>query len=242
MSKSAMNRRDFALLLAATAPGAALLGGLAACSKKESAPSATTGASGPSAATAPVAGIDYKVLKQPAPTEATPGKVELIAFFGYWCPHCYAFSRKLEDWHQHAPAEITYHAMPVSFGNAAHEPLQRMYFALRDIGKLDAMHFKLFEAVQKERLPLFTNEALLDWASKQPELAGSGFAQAFDSFGMGAQINKANTLTKAYELDGVPSFGVAGKYYCDGTMAKSLDRSLQIAAALALKEAKSSTG
>ena len=182
------------------------------------------------------------MLKQPVPTAAPAGKAELIAFFGYWCPHCYTFAGKLEDWRKQAPAEIVYQAIPVSFGNAAHEPLQRMYFALRNIGKLDAMHLKVFEAVQKERLPLFTNEALLDWAGKQPELAGSNFAQAFDAFGMGAEISQANTLTSAYELDGVPSFGVAGKYYCDGTMAKSLDRSLQIAAALAVNEAKGGKG
>ena len=55
---------------------------------------------------------------------------------------------------------------------------------------------------------------------------------------MGAQIGRANQVTDAYEVDGVPSFGVAGKYYCDGVMAKSLDRALQIATLLAQKEAK----
>ena len=128
--------------------------------------------------------------------------------------------------------------VPVSFGDPAREPLQRMYFALRDIGKLDAMHLKVFDALHKEKLPLFTQQAILDWAGKQPELAGSPFVQAYNSFSMGAQIGRANQVTDAYEVDGVPSFGVAGKYYCDGVMAKSLDRALQIATLLAQKEAK----
>ena len=235
MPKSTMNRRDFTLFLAAGGSASVLLTGLAGCGKKEAAPAAP----GPTGAPVnPVAGIDYRVLKKPVATEAPKGKAELIEFFGYWCPHCNTLAPTMETWRKQAPAEILFSMVPVSFGDPAREPLQRMYFALRDIGKLDAMHLKVFDALHKEKQPLFTQQAILDWAGKQPELAGSGFAQAYNSFSMDAQISRANQMTDAYEVDGVPSFGVAGKYYCDGVMAKSLDRALQIATLLAQKEAK----
>jgi thiol:disulfide interchange protein DsbA len=32
----------------------------------------------------------------------------------------------------------------------------------------------------------------------------------------------------AYQLEGVPALGVAGRFYTDGAMAKSMDRALQV--------------
>lgn len=64
-----MKRRDFSALLA-TAP---VLGGAA--------PALAQGG--------PVDGRQYLTLSQALPT--TPGKIEVVEFFWYGCPHCYAF-------------------------------------------------------------------------------------------------------------------------------------------------------
>lgn len=238
-----MNRRHFARLLAAGS-GTALLGGLAACSPK-TAPSAAPSAAAPAAsgnnaaaAVEPVAGIDYKVLAKPVATDAPQGKAELVEFFGYWCPHCATLAPTLEAWRKQAPAEIVFNMVPVNFGRASHEPLQRLFFALRDLNKLDAMHLKVFDAIHKQKVNLSTDDAIIEWAKQQPELKDSHFEQAYKGFSMVAAISQANQLTNDYEVDGVPSFGVAGKYYCSGDLAKSLDRALLIAANLAMKEAK----
>lgn len=235
-----MSRRNFARLLAAGS-GTALLGGLIACSQKE-APAATTAPSAPgnnASAAAPVAGIDYKVLGKPVPTDVPKGKAELAEFFGYWCPHCATLAPTLLAWHKQAPAEIVINMVPVDFGRPGHEALQRLFFALRDLNQLDAMHLKVFDAIHKERANLSSAAAIVEWAKQQPELKDSNFEQTFNGFSMGAAVSRANELTTAYEVNSVPSFGVAGKYFCDGGMAKSLDRALQIAANLALKEATS---
>lgn len=245
---SSMNRRHFARLLAAGS-GTALLGGLAACSPKtapatQSASSTAPAASGNNAAAAvePVAGIDYKVLSKPVATDAPQGKAELVEFFGYWCPHCATLASTLETWRKQAPAEIVFNMVPVHFGRASHEPLQRLFFALRDLNKLDAMHLKVFDAIHKQKVNLSTDDAIIEWAKQQPELKDSNFEQAYKGFSMAAAINRAKLLTNDYEVDGVPSFGVAGKYYCSGDLAKSLDRALLIAANLAMKEAKGQQG
>lgn len=237
MMKTAMSRRGFALTLAA-GTGALALGALAGCQKGQALATSAPGASG-GVPLSPVAGIDYRVLSKPVASDAPAGKVELIEFFGYWCPHCYTLAPAVETWRKQAPTEIVFNMVPVSFGDPAREPLQKLYYALRDTGKLDAMHMKVFDAVQKQRIPLFTNEAVMEWVAKQPELADTQFAQAYNAFGMNAQIQQANRLVEEYDIDGIPSFGVAGKYFCSGSMAKSLERELQIAEALALQEAKS---
>ena len=47
-----------------------------------------------------------------------------------------------------------------------------------------------------------------------------------------------NQLVEAFAIDGVPSLGVAGKYYLDGQTARGLTRGIQIATALAAQEAR----
>ena len=238
---STMNRRDFARLLT-IGSGTALLGGLAACSKETPATTSTPAAApatGSAPAAEPIAGIDYKVLQKPIAAEAPAGKALMIEFFGYWCPHCANLAPTVEAWRKQAPAEIHFEMIPVNFGTPAHEALQRLYFALRDTNKLEAMHLKVFQAIHRDKVNLSSDTAVLGWASAQPELKDSNFAQAYNGFNMAAEVTRANQLVNAYEIDGVPSFGVAGKYFCNGTLAKSLDRALQIAESLAVKEAKS---
>lgn len=239
MAKTRIKRRTFnrGLLLASAGLG---LYTLAACNKKS--PSTQTAASSPAPSATDVsnlvAGIDYRVLQRPVATDAPKGKVALLEFFGYWCPHCKDLAHEVLEWHKQAPKEIVLELVPVNFGSPAHDALQRLFYALRDINKLDAMHLKVFHAVHNQRLPLGTREGILDWAQKQPELKDTKFEQAYDSFSMQQHINRAQQLLNAYQVDGVPSFGVNGAYYVDGTMAKSLTRALYIAEKLAVEAAQ----
>ena len=236
--KTTMKRRDFALALTA-GTGAVLLGALAGCSKSEKIPSSSNSAPAADSNTLdPVAGIDYKPLQKPASTNAPKGKAEIVHFFGYWCGHCRHFSPEFDAWQKKAPAEITFVMAPVAFGNPGREPLQRLFFTLRELGQLEALHSKVFDAVHDERLPLFTHDAVIKKKKKQTGIDAAKFDQVYRSFSVDSQIKHADQLTDGYELDGVPSLGVAGKYYVDGTMAKSMPRAMQIAAYLALKEAK----
>lgn len=181
-----------------------------------------------------VSGIDYRVLKTPTPTNAQEGKVAMLKFFGYWCPHCKDLAQEVLVWHKKAPKNIELELVPVNFGSNAHDALQRLFYALRDTNKLDAMHLKVFEAVHTQKAPLGTREGILEWAKKQPELKDTKFEQAYDSFSMAQHVNRAQQLVDAYQLEGVPSFGVDGKYYVDGTLARSLTRALHIAEKLAI--------
>jgi thiol:disulfide interchange protein DsbA len=48
-------------------------------------------------------GKDYLVLDKPAPTDAPAGKIEVVEFFWYSCPHCNAFEPTLEAWIKACP-------------------------------------------------------------------------------------------------------------------------------------------
>lgn len=238
-----IKRRTFTqgLLLAGSASlgAAALLG----CEKK-AAPTKTASsgqAATPQAVGELVAGIDYKVLKQPVPTNAPEGKVSMLEFFGYWCPHCKSLAPEITAWHKQAPQNIAFEMVPVNFGSKAHDALQRLFYALRDIKKLDAMNLKVFDDIHSKKIPMGTREDIFAWAKKQPELKDTDFEAAYDSFSMEQHISRAQQLINAYQLDGVPSFGVDGKYYVDGTLAKSLTRAIHIAEKLATDAAQKTT-
>ena len=53
----------------------------------------------------PSEGVDYVELKPPQATE-TSGKVEVIEFFWYRCPHCYSLEPDLEPWVKHLARDV----------------------------------------------------------------------------------------------------------------------------------------
>ncbi|HRH05076.1 MAG TPA: thiol:disulfide interchange protein DsbA/DsbL [Burkholderiaceae bacterium] len=181
------------------------------------------------------AGTDYVVLDNAAPYEPVAGKVEVVEFFGYWCPHCNAFEPELETWLKRLPANVSFKRVPVAF-NQVHEPLQKLYYALESLGRVGDMQRKVFTAIHADKINLNSQDAIVAWAVKQG-IDQKKFVDAYTSFSVNTKVAKAKQLVNAYKIDGVPSMGVAGKYYVDGTLAKGMTRALQIVEQLA-KDAK----
>ncbi|RYF69018.1 MAG: thiol:disulfide interchange protein DsbA/DsbL, partial [Comamonadaceae bacterium] len=169
---------------------------------------------------------DYAKLAKPAPVDAPAGKVEVIEFFWYSCPHCNAFEPSLEAWIKAAPKDLQIRRVPVAF-NASFVPQQKLYFALEGMNKLPELHAKVFRAVHVERLPLNKDELIFEWIGKQGvDLAK--FKESYNSFSVSNQVRKSSQLQEAYGVEGVPSMGVAGRYYTDGTMAGNMQSVLQV--------------
>ena len=87
----------------------------------------------------PVEGTHYVALGQPVAT-AAPGKVEVIEFFWYGCPHCNVFEPMLDAWVKKLPADVAFRRVPVAFRDEPYGTHQRIFYALEATGQLDAMH------------------------------------------------------------------------------------------------------
>ncbi len=199
-----MKRREFSLSAAAMAAGAVTLPAWAQ----------------------PREGKDYRKLAKPATVEAPAGKVEVVEFFGYFCTHCNAFEPTLNAWAKTAPKDIVLHRVPVNF-NAKTVPMQKLYYTLEGLGKVEPLHVQAFRYIHVERKPLQEDEQVFAWAKAQG-LDVPKFKEMYNSFGVSNQIRKATQLQQAYDVEGVPSMGVAGRYYVDGTMAGSMENVLRI--------------
>ncbi len=169
---------------------------------------------------APKEGKEYLRLSKPAPTEAPAGKVEVVEFFWYSCPHCHAFEPAFAAWKQKAPANVVVRRVPVAF-NASFVPQQKLYYALQSIDNFDALHVKVFHAIHVERNKLAKDEDIFNWVAKQG-VDLNKFKEAYNSFNVSSQVRKATALQQAYDVEGVPSMGVAGRFYTDGPRAGNM--------------------
>jgi thiol:disulfide interchange protein DsbA len=176
------------------------------------------------------AGKDYMVLERPVPTDAGPGKVELLEFFWYSCPHCNKFEPTFAQWVKEAPKDVTVRRVPVAF-REDFGPQQRLFYTLEAMDLLGSLHGKVFHAVHEERLPLNTEATILAWVEKQG-VDKAKFSDIFKSYAVTSKIKKAVQLQNEFRIEGVPSLGVAGRFYIDGSSAGSMERALKVAESL----------
>lgn len=209
-----MKRRDFSLTAASVAAASLALpmqGALAQAKFKE--------------------GKDYVKLRTPVNPEAPAGKVDVIEFFWYSCPHCNAFEPEFEAWAKNAPKNLQVRRVPIAFNNTF-IPQQKIYYALETMGKIPEVHVKVFRAIHVERQRLNKDDEIFAFMEKQG-LDMAKFKEAYNSFSVANQVRKATQLQEAYGVEGVPAMGVAGKYYTDGTRAGSMTNVLQVVEYLA---------
>lgn len=184
-------------------------------------------AQGPGAMRPPQQGEDYLVLDKPVATDVPAGKLELLEFFWYNCPHCHAFEPVFEAWVQRAPKDVVVKRVPVAF-RTDFVPQQRLFYALDAMGLLPQLHARVFHAIHVERKRLDQPEAIVDWVAQQ-SVDKAKFVEQFNSFAVQSKASRASQLMNSFKLEGVPALGVAGRYYTDGSLARSMERALQVA-------------
>ena len=177
---------------------------------------------------APVEGTHYVRLARPLPAHAEPGKIEVIEFFWYGCPHCNAFEPTLEAWLRQQPDDVAFQRVPVNFRDGAFIAHQRIFYALEALGQLPAMHRKVFAAIHGDRQRLDQSGEIAAFMAAH-NVDAARFLEAFNSFGTQARIRQANVLVVGYRIDGVPAIGVQGRFYTSGSLAGDNVRALAVA-------------
>ena len=175
----------------------------------------------------PVEGKDFVRLPTPAPVAAPAGKVEVVEFFSYGCPHCYSFEPLLEPWIKKLPADVAFRRVPAAF-NASWEGLAKIYYALEATGQVEAMHKRIFAAIHVQRQKL-DKEADIAAFVKSAGGDDAKFLDAFKSFGVATKLRQGKQLAEAYKIDGVPTLGIHGRWFTAGSLAGTHERALAVA-------------
>lgn len=206
-----MKRREFSTHLMASAVGVAAL----------------TSAGSARAQSEFIEGTHYVKLSQPGPVPAD-GKIEVVEFFWYGCPHCHAFEPALDAWQKKLPADVAFRRIPVAFREEPFVAHQRLFFALDALGLVDTMHRKVFNAIHLDRMRLDKLPDIVAFVTKNG-VDGAKFTEAFNSFSVQTKIRQAKQLAEAYRIDGVPTLGIQARFYTSGSLAGSADRTLAVA-------------
>ena len=204
-----MNRRDFSSALVAAGLTGAVLLPHAAWSQGE-----------------PVEGKDFAQLEPPQPVSGT-GKIEVLEFFSYACPHCSAFEPMLQAWVRRLPADVNFRRVPVSFLMNA-ENLQHTYYALETMGLVEAMQTKIFSAIHVDKQRLDKPEDIAAVVAKNGGDEAK-FLAAFKSFSVATSVSRAKKMTADYKVDGVPALVIQGRFVTSPSQANGAPQALAVA-------------
>ncbi|MES2786111.1 MAG: thiol:disulfide interchange protein DsbA/DsbL [Pseudomonadota bacterium] len=185
----------------------------------------------------PEDGGDFISLDRRVPVDAPEGRIEVIEFFWYGCPHCNAFEPRLVSWIQRQQPDVAVRRIPAAFRDDM-VPQQRLFYALEAMGKVEELHDKVFRAIHEERNPLNREALIVDWVGKQG-VDPAKFRELYNSLGVLSKARRAVQIQDAYKVQGVPAIGVAGRFYTDAALAGSMDRALQVTDYLVAETRKS---
>lgn len=195
----------------------------------------------------PEVGKEYQVLAQPQQTDS-PGKIEVTEFFFYSCPHCNVLDPFITEWVKKQGSAISFKRVHIDFGQGQ-QPLQRMYYTLEAMGKLDELHARIFHAIHAEHQYQFmrTDQDLLNFVVKNG-VDKMKYLEISKSFAIESKMRRAASLQAAYKIEGVPTLFVDGHYMTSPSVLMNINpgmseadgskAALQVMDALVLKAQK----
>jgi thiol:disulfide interchange protein DsbA len=163
----------------------------------------------------------FATLSPPQPTEGG-GKIEVIEFFWYGCPHCYTLEPSVEGWLRNVPKDVAFKRVPAVPSEGWGE-MAKVFYTLETMGVLDQYHAKVFDAMHKQRLNLANAKVREKWLADNG-IDAAKYASVEKSFTVATKVNRAKQLTYAYKVDSVPRVVVDGRYYTSAEQAGGADR------------------
>jgi thiol:disulfide interchange protein DsbA len=190
-------------------------------------------------------GVNYTRVVPAQPTNVAAGQVEVLEFFWYACPHCYALEPTVLAWLKSKPAYVTFTRVPVEW-NEGHRSLAHLFYALEAMGKLNDLHSEIFKEIQVNGDPLIgpdpNNAAAAERIQlsfiKKMGLADADFEKAYQDTSVQTAMQQADQLVQRYRISSVPMFVINGKYVTDVTMAGGPEKLMSMLNDLTAQEHK----
>ena len=152
---------------------------------------------------------DSQTMARPVSVPAN-GKIEVLEFFWYACPHCFAFEPIIEPWIAKLPSDVHFRRVPVGF-DARKQEHQRIFYTWEALGLVEQMHGKTFARFHVQKKPIDSLDDMLVFA-KESGLDTAKVENAWRSFGTDAKCKEANRLEDAYGIEYMPEMAIAGRF------------------------------
>ena len=184
-------------------------------------------------------GIEYKRVSPAQPT-ITKNKIEVVELFWYGCPHCFHFEPELKAWLAKKPDNVVFYRIPAIF-NASWALHARAFYTAKSLGFFDggkiAFHDAFFDEIHKNKKRLNNKKDIQSFFAKFG-VSTEDFNNTFDSFAVNTKVSRAAALSKRYQVEGVPTLIVNGKYRTDGPLAGGRKGMIKVLDFLIEKESK----
>lgn len=167
----------------------------------------------------------YETLSSPQPTQHAD-KIEVIEFFWYGCPHCYAFEPDLANWVKKLPKNVEFIRQPAVFSELWGKHA-KAYFVAESLGVVDKIHADFFDAIQNKKQKLETEDELAAFFTAHG-VKEADFHEAFKSFAIDAKMRQAPVIAGRYGISGVPAVIINGKYLTNGPLAGSHEKMIEV--------------
>ena len=170
-------------------------------------------------------GVNFTVLSPAQPTNAPAGKVQVMEFFYLACPYCHALEPYLTAWRKHLPGYVQFVRTPVMWG-----PIQvadaQLYYSLEAAGRGDLVD-TAFNTLHRLENAAGGDENVMMGSSRSKTfalqvafaerhgLSAAAYGNAFNSFDVHVEMDRARELGKLYEVMHTPTIIVDGRYRTD---------------------------
>ena len=179
-------------------------------------------------AEAPKIGAQFDAVAQPIATD-NAAKIEVMEIFWYGCIHCYQMDAPLNAWVKKLPSDVYFKRVP-GLPNPSWAPMAKAFYAMETLGVAEKLHTPLFDAINKSKTLNPTDEkAAIAWVTQQSGMDKLKVEQAFKSFTINTNLNRAAQIFRASGATGVPSLVIDGKYITSSTMAGGNEQALKTA-------------
>jgi thiol:disulfide interchange protein DsbA len=159
--------------------------------------------------------------------QPAPGKVEVIEFFSYTCPHCAAFAPYIHRWEKQQPTQVQVTYIPVVF----HETLlnfAKAHYAAELLGVGGKAQDLVFEAFHVKNEALDTPEKIAELIASGTGIDKQKLLETMGSFAVDNSIRKGLQRAQKYRISSVPAIAVNGKYLTGVGMAGGNEQALKL--------------
>ncbi len=158
---------------------------------------------------------EHKHFEDAAPDVSAKSLPKTVAgFFWYGCGHCYAFEPTLDKWLESKPSDISFTRVPAVLGRNW-IPHAQAFYATEKLGISEKTHQALFDAIHKDRQPLFEPTAIAEFLAKVSGEDAAKILMNMNNQGTREQIGQSIETAQKYRLRGVPTILVGEKYLVD---------------------------
>ncbi len=170
-------------------------------------------------------GREFQRVEPPHPTPAG-NRVEVIEFFYYGCPVCYETEPFLSRWLGTAPEYVALRRVP-ALSTEAWGPLAKLFYTLDALGQIGRLHWPVYDSFHFEDVRLNDEKIMADWAVRNG-IDRQRFLETYGSPEVAAKVTLARELLKAYDVRGVPTFIVDGKFLTSARLAGGTRQVVQV--------------